>query len=419
MSDYNIQNESTLHLIIKPQSFGGIINELITIGIIDQTGKVTPLRIRKTTKMYQVFNSYAGQKGRKRSTLYFLSDREYILGDETPMTMELKDEAQIDCISAQDSTTIIIKEAKTLTFLCRLIIDRDNVEEPTYLFDKYATMMGTTINCVRFTHNRRPLFLSSVENKSASDLGLCRRRLGLQDNEIHAWHIPDGTQQSAESSKPARADATMKRKSNSNASKGNTQTKGKNNISSKPAYFDVDSEKKWKRLHSRAISDVFEEAAPQFKEMRQKLDALNLERTEPKDKSIQRNMNSDSIERIDNAPAEGLGGKAGKTHFEILVGEVDNLYKSQKRSKRRKHKLNVTTTKNITIDLHGMTTDEAQAQLDESLPTWVDIAMHGSYPWVIPVTIVCGGGNQILSELVENWIKQTAKVANARKVCVE
>ena len=75
----------------------------------------------------------------------------------------------------------------------------------------------------------------------------------------------------------------------------------------------------------------------------------------------------------------------------------------------------ISNSKTITLDLHGMTTDDAQAKLDESLPKWVETAMYGSYPFVISVNIVCGGGIQVLSELVENWIRQTEKVANAPK----
>ena len=70
---------------------------------------------------------------------------------------------------------------------------------------------------------------------------------------------------------------------------------------------------------------------------------------------------------------------------------------------------------NVLIDLHSLTVDKALAKLDESLPTWVDVAMKGEYPWVIPVKIVCGGGSQLLSEAVENWIKKNDQVANAPK----
>ena len=77
--------------------------------------------------------------------------------------------------------------------------------------------------------------------------------------------------------------------------------------------------------------------------------------------------------------------------------------------------MSINSSKKVTIDLHGLTKDEALSKLDECLPKWVDIAMKGEHLWVIPVNIVCGGGNQILSEAVEAWIRQNTKVSNAPK----
>lgn len=56
---------------------------------------------------------------------------------------------------------------------------------------------------------------------------------------------------------------------------------------------------------------------------------------------------------------------------------------------------------------------EALDKVNECLPQWVDAAMKGEYPWVIPVTIVCGGGHQILSEVVDTWIRENENVPNA------
>ena len=167
-----------------------------------------------------------------------------------------------------------------------------------------------------------------------------------------------------------------------------------------------------RKLHSKAISKVFEEAGPAFKQIRQRLNAMNLERT-PAKKRMPKLKPEPSAEVIDNPPTDGLAGKAGKTFFIIQVGEVTNLYNSTEPSALRRHSSNLKS--NIMIDLHGMTVDEAVNKLDVSLPTWVGVAMQGEYPWVIPVKIVCGGGSQLLSEEVENWIKKTDQVANAPK----
>ena len=52
-------------------------------------------------------------------------------------------------------------------------------------------------------------------------------------------------------------------------------------------------------------------------------------------------------------------------------------------------------------------------QLNEWEGVTMDAAMKGEYPFVVPAVIVCGGGTQILSELVENWIREKKNVANA------
>jgi DNA-nicking Smr family endonuclease len=304
--------------------------------------------------------------------------------------------------------TIDIKIA-SLKKIERYTIEEDDKEGPEWLFQEYAKLVGTQIKFVRFKYKERPLFLSRVKNKSASDLGM------QNYDKIHAWHITDRT---IETSKPSKVQRIEKKKSKQ--TKRGTKARGKNRVSPKKLpYHHIDMEKKWKQLHSMAISRVFEEAATIFKEIRQKLDALNLERTKPKSKriNIKTNLTTCTTKSIDNPNSEGLRGKAGKTQYAIHVGEVNNLYKSsKKRSKQRKHKTrrNI-TNENITIDLHGLTAVEAESKLNESLPVWVKIAMHGSYPFVTRVNIICGGGAQILSEVVEKWIKQNEKVSNAPK----
>ena len=62
-----------------------------------------------------------------------------------------------------------------------------------------------------------------------------------------------------------------------------------------------------------------------------------------------------------------------------------------------------------------MSKDEAHQALDKSLPKWIDLAMKGRDPWVIPVDIICGGGNQILREVVAAWIKRENQVGNRPK----
>ena len=106
--------------------------------------------------------------------------------------------------------------------------------------------------------------------------------------------------------------------------------------------------------------------------------------------------------------------EAGKSHYAVQVGEVHNLYKSTKPSAKASHYSSSGTS--LKLDLHGYTRKEALTKLDETLKSWVDIAMQGSYPFVQPATIVCGCGNQILSETVHEWIMSNDKVSNAPKV---
>ena len=154
------------------------------------------------------------------------------------------------------------------------------------------------------------------------------------------------------------------------------------------------------------IGRVLAEARPLFKKKREKLNELNLKRTKPKQKTAHTKAKNVVDEQMMSNPCDA-GGKAGKTHFHVLVGEASNLYKTAKPS--------ITSKKvtSITIDLHGCTKSEALSKLNSSLPVWVDTAMKGDYPFILPVTIICGAGSQILAEVVEKWVKSNGKVANA------
>ena len=103
---------------------------------------------------------------------------------------------------------------------------------------------------------------------------------------------------------------------------------------------------------------------------------------------------------------EGKGSKAGVPFYAVHVGATENLYKTQKPALAGRDKP-------ISIDLHGRTMEEALSDLDSKLPEWINIAMRGAHPFMIRVVIVCGGGNQILSEAVEGWIKGNENVARA------
>eukprot|EP00934_Nitzschia_sp_Nitz4_P003439 Nitzschia sp. Nitz4//scaffold30_size153850//64150//64552//NITZ4_002774-RA/size153850-augustus-gene-0.59-mRNA-1//1//CDS//3329547250//3429//frame0 len=76
-------------------------NEPITIRVRDQTGEETFFKIKKTTKMSKVFDTYAQRKGVQSASLRFLLDGERIEPDSTPKMLELDDQDQIDCLLQQ------------------------------------------------------------------------------------------------------------------------------------------------------------------------------------------------------------------------------------------------------------------------------------------------------------------------------
>ena len=100
------------------------------------------------------------------------------------------------------------------------------------------------------------------------------------------------------------------------------------------------------------------------------------------------------------------GSKAGKTVYPILVGLESNLYSSSKVSRNMKA---------ISLDLHGFSKKQALKTSKKNLPRWVDTAMKGEHPWVIPVNVICGDGSQELSEVVAAWIHREKQVANRPK----
>lgn len=239
--------------------------------------------------------------------------------------------------------------------------------------------------------------ISSIGNKSPDTLG-------LEDGDII---LVSNTNHSSDVNKVVPESTPRTKVTNYSARKKNKNSKRKVSSSS----YDIAEDEKLRRYHSKALSRVFDEAeTTHFKNIRQRLNGLKMERTKPKVKKAC--LKIVPLESSISLPPDELGeDKALKTEFIVHIGEVQNLYKSTKPSKRR----NLTRRDNITLDLHGMTKDVALKTLDEQLPKWVDVAMHGEHPWVIPVVIICGKGSQTLSEAVEGWIKSNDKVANAPK----
>jgi len=270
---------------------------------------------------------------------------------------------------------------------------------PLKLLTKYADDRGTSIKSLRIKHHERTLFISGIGKKTPLDFGIKEYDI-IEVTILQTTNETTSNEQSKQSPSPK----------GKNNKKNKKHKKSKKKRVAQPLVIQK-TEAELKVEHSKLLGKVYEEAESQFKEIRQRLNAMNLERTKPKERTSP-SKSTKPVEVVDN-PLVGdgqLGGKAGKTQFIIQVGEISNLYKTTKPTAGRGRRRDDTL-----IDLHGLTAEEAVYRLDKHLPSWIDTAMKGTYPFVIPVKIICGGGSQILAEVVENWIKQNDNVANAPK----
>lgn len=275
------------------------------------------------------------------------------------------------------------------------------------LFNDYAEKRGISLRSLRFSFAGKMLFLSSAGHKTPEEFG-------MQDQDVIKVHDTSKHQESSDDdshSSQTRCSTPLPIKKKTKA-KRSKKAKGKNK---KPRQqqdeYCTKTLEEYKVEHSKRLTKIHDEAQARFKQIRQRLNNLVIARSQRKIKSqCPRSPKPESsLPSLANNPfKEGLGGKAGKSHYVIQVGEVQNLYKTTKPSH--------STSKPLSpLDLHGCTRDEALAKLDERLKAWVDTAMQGSYPFVQPAVIVCGCGNQILSETVQDWIRSNDKVSNAPK----
>ena len=74
---------------------------LLLLCITPQTGEETFFKIKKSTKMQKVFDTFAARRGVAASSLRFMLDGERIDPSQTPKMLELDDQDQIDCMLEQ------------------------------------------------------------------------------------------------------------------------------------------------------------------------------------------------------------------------------------------------------------------------------------------------------------------------------
>ena len=292
------------------------------------------------------------------------------------------------------------------------------------VFNSFAAKRGASLRSLRLTYKGRTMFLSDFKNKTPKQLGMSSQ-MTSQDGIDRVWRedevifvVIEPEEANAGGGRDDAA-AVQRRKTQSAKAKKKKSRAARNGSKAKKGQIRQDkptmSVEDYKRCHSMILTRLHEEAEPRLKDIRTKLNALDLERQPPKSKSMGgRKCAKEEPAYPDASPESGVGGKAGRHHFVVQVGEVQNLYKTTKPSSA--HAPSHQNQSGVpTLDLHGCTREEAIARLNESLEVWVDKAMTGYDPFVITAVIVCGGGSQVLSETVQEWIRSTSQVRNAPK----
>jgi hypothetical protein len=264
------------------------------------------------------------------------------------------------------------------------------------VFIEYAEKKSVSLKSLRLSYRGKLLFLSSVGKKTAAELG-------IGDNHtIEVDYYNQCKQDDTDKSSPhKKIKAQAKKKKDYSQKTTSKSRKGSSKIEV------VNSSDEFKEEHSKMLTKIFEEADTKFKLIRKELNSRSLLMMRPKTKFDTKQSTRVPSCSVFDPTCNCFGGKAGRIRFEVHVGEINNLYKSSKSSYQ--------PSTMSTIDLHGCTREEATLKLDAGLKEWNDIAMLGSYPFLHPVTIICGGGSQLLAETVVTWIKQKHNVANAAK----
>jgi len=273
------------------------------------------------------------------------------------------------------------------------------------VFSNYAEQRGVSLRSLRFSYKDKTLFLSQIGKKTPEEL--C-----MQNNDVIMVHDTSNT--SDQPPQETRRKGSSSKNKSSSSKQDSPRHRGKKEKKVKKVNNGhINRQRTQEELkieHSKALTKLHEELQPKLRLIRQCLNNLLIERSQPKSKSRRHSNRAPSPTHVDISCMKCLSGKAGKSNFMVHVGEVENLYKTR----------NIMTMHNSSsctpmLDLHGYTRDEALQKLDDNLHAWVEAAMKGAYPFVIQVQIISGCGNQIVSEAVEQWIRRKKNVAIAPK----
>ena len=137
------------------------------------------------------------------------------------------------------------------------------------------------------------------------------------------------------------------------------------------------------------MEPVLDELRPLMKVIMDKIFSLALQKTPRTKEDPSRLELKKKTSPIVLPLGDSFGGKAEKTVYLVLVREAANLFKTPQLCLRK-------ASFTISFGLHGCSRDNASEMLNKGLRNWVDCAMKREYQFVIPVGIVCGGGNQVL-----------------------
>eukprot|EP00956_Cyclotella_meneghiniana_P005117 scaffold6369_cov73-Cyclotella_meneghiniana.AAC.3 len=273
-----------------------------------------------------------------------------------------------------------------------LILPADS--KTSAIFSAYEEMTGKS-PC-RLKHKGRYIFYSQSKKKSLKHFGIC-------NDDVVAVEVPVPTNMSDKfMTNHTATSSTEKPKV--------AKTKRQPSQQRRPwvgSVMDNDSDR---MKHSSQMNLVLKEIQPRLEKIRQHLHGLSLKRTQPKDKAKTSKKARANHKQIECLPSSvGIGSKAGRGSFVVNVGEANNLYKTSKQSKL------IRSNPSASLDLHKLTKEQALAALNDSLPTWIETANSGMYPFVIQIRIICGKGSQALSEVVMQWIDSQQQVAHAPK----
>jgi hypothetical protein len=282
---------------------------------------------------------------------------------------------------------IIFEENDNETNDSRIIFAIHSLLQLKFYCKLYAKKRGISIKYLRFSHRGKMMFPSDTKGETP-------KTLGFRDNDVIMVHLLRDSNKENMTDTSNQKHMVMTNKKNKMAWK--KSSRGKAQIKLDKHAMTVED---YKRQHSMILSKLHEEMQPRLREIRMKLNILDIERQPPKSKiKVGRKCAKEEPIDQDALPRSGVGGKAGRHHFVVQVSEVQNLYKTTKSSALASHQSQSSIP---ALDLYGCTREEAIARLTESLKKWVDTAMKGSYPFVITAVIVCGCGSQVLSETVK------------------